>query len=119
MKSNEYMMRSAIAGVLALGTLAVGGQAMAAMDHMGKGPQEMPKGWEACGGVAKAGMNDCGVKTSLHSCAGQSKQDGEADSYVYLPKGQCDRIVGGHVLAVSNKDVMSLKERMMKMMKGM
>lgn len=116
MKGNEYMMRSAIAGVLALGTLAVGGQAMA---DMAKGPQEMPKGWEACGSIAKAGMNDCGVKTSLHSCAGQSKQDGEADSYVYLPKGQCSRIVGGHVLDVSNKDVMSLKERMMKMMKGM
>ena len=117
MKKNETVMRSAIAGVLALGSLAVSGQAMAGM---GK-PMipTMPAGWEACGGIARAGMNDCGVKTSLHSCAGQAKKDGEADSYVYLPKGQCNRIVGGQVLDVSNKDVSSLKERMMKMMKGM
>jgi uncharacterized membrane protein len=116
MKKNEIVMRSAIAGVLALGSLAISSQAMA---EMAKGPQTLPRGWEACGGIAKAGMNDCGVKTSLHSCAGQAKTDGEADSYIYLPKGQCSRIVGGQVLSVSNKDVMSLKERMMKMMKGM
>jgi uncharacterized membrane protein len=114
MKKNEIVMRSAIAGVLALGSLAMSGQAMA---DMAKGPQVMPQGWEACGGIAKAGMNDCGVKTSMHSCAGLAKKDGETDSYVYLPKGECNRIVGGQVLEVSNKDVMSLKERMMKMMK--
>ncbi|MHB1098170.1 MAG: BufA1 family periplasmic bufferin-type metallophore [Burkholderiales bacterium] len=110
MKKRETIMRSAIAGVLALG---ISGQAMAGM---AKGPQMMQKGWEACGGVARAGMNDCGVKTSLHSCAGQAKKDGEADSYIYLPKGQCNRIVGGHVLNVTNADVGSLKEKMMKMM---
>jgi uncharacterized membrane protein len=114
MKDNQLVIRSAIAGILALGGVAAVGQGVAA--EMGKGPQMMPKGWEACGGVAKAGLNDCGVKTSAHSCAGLAKADSEPDSYVYLPKGLCERIVGGHVLAVSNKDVESLKERMMKMM---
>lgn len=114
---NENVMHSAIVGMLALGALAVSGQAIAEMAK--SGPQTMPKGWEACGGIAKAGMNDCGVKTSMHSCAGLAKSDAEADSYIYLPKGQCSRVVGGHVLSVSNEDVSSLKERMMKMMKAM
>lgn len=113
---NENVMHSAIVGILALGALTVSSQTFA---EMAKGPQTMPNGWEACGGIAKAGMNDCGVKTSLHSCAGMAKGDGEAGSYVYLPKGQCNRIVGGQVLSVSNADVNSLKEKMMQMMKKM
>ena len=52
---------------------------------------ELPSGWEACGGVAKAGLNDCAVKTSLHSCVGMSKTDNEADSYVFLPIGDIHR----------------------------
>ena len=53
---------------------------------------ELPAGWEACGGVAKAGMNDCAVRTSLHACAGMAKSDNEPDSYVFLPKGLCTKI---------------------------
>lgn len=115
---NENVMHSAIVGILALGALTVSSQTFAEMAKL-SGPQTMPNGWEACGGIAKAGMNDCGVKTSLHSCAGMAKGDGEADSYVYLPKGQCSRIVGGQVLSVSNADVTSLMEKMKQMMKKM
>lgn len=116
-RKNKDVMQSAMVGMFALGALAVSGQTFAA--EMAKGPQTMPKGWEACGGIAKAGMNDCAVRTSLHSCAGMAKRDGEADSYVYLPKGQCSRIVGGQVLSVSNADVTSLMEKMKQMMKKM
>lgn len=77
---------------------------------------EMPSGWEACGGVAKAGMNDCAVKTSLHSCVGQSKTDNEADSYVFLPKGLCGKIAKGTVLAITKDDLAKMKEMMMKKM---
>jgi len=115
---NENVLQSAMVGMFALGALAVSGQALAQMAKL-SGPQMLPNGWEACGGIAKAGMNDCAVKTSLHSCAGMAKRDGEADSYVYLPKGQCSRIVGGQVLSVSNADVTSLMEKMMQMMKKM
>lgn len=48
---------------------------------------------EKCYGVAKAGKNDCG--TPEHSCAGQAKTDGDPQEWVYLPKGTCDKIVGG------------------------
>ena len=50
---------------------------------------------EKCYGVAKAGQNDCGIKSQGTSCAGQAKTDGIHDAWIYLPKGACDKIVGG------------------------
>lgn len=54
--------------------------------------QAAKEGFEKCAGVVKAGKNDCG--TSKHSCAGQAKNDGDKEEWVYLPKGTCDKIVG-------------------------
>jgi uncharacterized membrane protein len=48
---------------------------------------------EKCFGVAKAGKNDC--QTDHSSCAGTSKLDGQKDAWVSVPKGACDKIVGG------------------------
>lgn len=50
-------------------------------------------GMEKCYGVTKAGKNDCAANG--HSCAGQSKADKGANEWVSLPKGTCDRLVGG------------------------
>lgn len=50
---------------------------------------------EKCYGIVKAGKNDCAVKSQGTSCAGQAKEDGIADAWVYVPKGTCDKIVGG------------------------
>jgi uncharacterized membrane protein len=48
---------------------------------------------EKCYGVAKAGKNDCaGAK---HACAGQGAKDKDANEWVKLPKGTCERLVGG------------------------
>lgn len=47
---------------------------------------------EKCYGIAKAGKNDCASTT--HSCAGQSKE-ASGKEWVKLPKGTCERIVGG------------------------
>ncbi len=88
-----------------------GSQAMAAAPKV----PELPAGWEACGGVAKAGMNDCAVKTSLHSCVGMSKTDNEPDSYVFLPKGLCAKIAKGTVLPITKDDLAKMKEMMKKM----
>ncbi len=52
-------------------------------------------GMEKCTGIVKAGQNDCG--TSKHACAGQAKTDADADEWVYLPKGTCEKIPGGKV----------------------
>lgn len=52
---------------------------------------------EKCYGVAKAGKNDCaGAK---HACAGQSTVEKSSADYVRLPKGTCDRLVGGSLAA--------------------
>ncbi|MDR4467253.1 MAG: DUF2282 domain-containing protein [Nitrospira sp.] len=76
---------------------------------------QLPSGWEACGGVAKAGMNDCAVRTSLHACAGMAKSDNEPDSYVFLPKGLCAKVAKGTVLAITKEDMAKMKEEMKKM----
>jgi uncharacterized membrane protein len=47
---------------------------------------------EKCYGIAKAGKNDC--QTSNSACAGTSKKDNQADAWIYVPAGTCDRIVG-------------------------
>jgi uncharacterized membrane protein len=47
---------------------------------------------EKCYGVAKAEKNDCAAKDGSNSCAGSMKKDG---GWIYLPKGACDKIVGG------------------------
>ena len=52
---------------------------------------------EKCYGVAKAGKNDCQTATS--SCAGTSKKDHEASAWLTLPKGTCEKIVGGSLSA--------------------
>lgn len=50
---------------------------------------------EKCYGVAKAGKNDCAAKDGSSSCAGQSKKDADANNWVYVPAGLCDKLVGG------------------------
>lgn len=48
---------------------------------------------EKCYGIAKKGMNDCATKTA--SCASSSTKDNQKDAFILLPKGLCERIVGG------------------------
>ena len=48
---------------------------------------------EKCYGVAKAGKNDCAG--AAHACAGQSSKDNSPKEFIELPKGTCERIVGG------------------------
>jgi uncharacterized membrane protein len=54
---------------------------------------------EKCFGVAKAGKNDCAGHA--HSCQGMGKKDGDGNEWVKLPKGTCERIVGGSLTAKS------------------
>ncbi len=84
MNKTEQIVRSAIAGLIAVGIGAASTQALAA-----KGDTEK------CAGIVKAGKNDCG--TSVSSCAGTAKSDGNAEAWIAVPKGTCDKIVGGHL----------------------
>lgn len=77
----NVLLSTAIGGVLALGAPGMLGAADDATI-------------EKCYGVAKAGQNDCAG--AGHSCAGQSKgPDGSGKEWINVPKGTCDRLVGG------------------------
>jgi uncharacterized membrane protein len=52
---------------------------------------------EKCYGVAKAGKNNCAAHQ--HSCEGLSKKDGDPKEWVTVPKGTCERLVGGSLTA--------------------
>jgi len=83
---NMKTKTTAAASILALALISNPGAA-----HAGK------EGYEKGQGVAKAGMNDCGANG--HTCAGQAAVDGDANEWVYLPEGTCEKIVGGVVKA--------------------
>lgn len=80
MINSKTIIQSALAAVVASG--ALGGSAALAEDKP-----------EKCYGVVKAGKNDC--QTASSSCAGTSKVDNQPDAWIYLPKGSCEKIVGG------------------------
>ena len=73
-----------VASMLAVGMMVGTGEANAAK-----------AGFEKCQGIVKAGMNDCG--TSKHKCSGNAATDGDAEEWLYVPEGTCDKIVGGSV----------------------
>ncbi len=83
MDTGKALWASALACLIAAG----GAQAHSAKAGKGK---------EKCGGVVKAGQNECG--TAKHGCAGQAASDALPEEWIVLPKGLCARIVGGKVL---------------------
>ena len=89
MKHTDLALRSAVAGVLALGLAAASQTALAAKGDM-----------EKCAGIVKAGKNDCG--TSKSACAGTSKVDGDKNAWILVPKGTCEKIVGGTITTDPN-----------------
>lgn len=70
-------------------TTLLGTTALTAMAHDPSAPAKMEK----CYGIAKAKKNDCG--TSKHACAALAPKDGMADEWIFVMKGNCQRIVGG------------------------
>lgn len=88
MSKNSALIVAAIGGLLALNTA----QAASPADDAAT---------EKCYGVAKAGKNDCAA--AAHACAGQSKKDGAKNEWVKLPKGTCERLVGGSLTLAKAK----------------
>jgi uncharacterized membrane protein len=82
MKS-ERIIQGAVASLLAIGVATASTATFAAGD------------FEKCAGVAKAGKNDCG--TSKSSCAATAKMDRDAEAWILVPKGTCDKIAGAHL----------------------
>lgn len=68
------------------------------MQNANQAQKQDCRGWpsakqEKCYGVVKAGMNGC--ETATHSCAGQAKMDGSSQEWIAVPKGLCEKLVGG------------------------
>jgi len=84
MKNTTAVINAALTAVLALGSLGLANDALAA-----------EKQGEKCYGVAKAGKNDCQTATS--ACAGSAKQDADPTAFIYVPKGTCEKIAGGNL----------------------
>ncbi len=59
------------------------------------------KAAEKCYGIVKAGSNDCA--TSHQSCAGSATQNNQPDAFIFLPKGTCEKIVGGSLVSHTEK----------------
>lgn len=85
MNARHTLVTTAITSLVALGM--TGGATAAA--------EQMPM--EKCYGIVKAGQNDCQTATSV--CAGTAKKDGQKDAWIYVPKGTCQKIVGGSLQA--------------------
>jgi uncharacterized membrane protein len=79
MKNPKLAAITAVSSLIALGALAPA--TASAADS------------EKCYGVVKAGKNDCQTATS--ACAGTAPTDGQGDAWVLVPKGLCEKLVGG------------------------
>jgi uncharacterized membrane protein len=87
--SRQTTLRLAITSVLALSGAALATSAMAADDNSDK---------EQCAGIIKAGKNDCA--TATNACHGHVEVDANPNAWIYVPKGTCERLVGGRVVHV-------------------
>ena len=56
---------------------------------------------EKCYGIAVAGKNDCAA-TGSHSCAGEAKINKDPASWIYVPTGTCQKIVGAHLMPMKS-----------------
>ena len=85
------MKTTSLTKATALGALGLAVAAFAVSE-----PAEAGRGdKEKCYGIVKAGANGCANAQKTHSCAGQSTVDGDWGEWIKLPKGTCERIVGG------------------------
>lgn len=83
----KVIIQSALGAALALG---LSSSHAASPNQPSKANKE---GLEKCYGIVKSGLNDCGADT--HACASQSVKDSDPNDWLYLPKGTCEKIVGG------------------------
>ena len=88
MNTTNKVVHTAFASLLVIGLSAAATGALAA-----KGDTEK------CAGIVKAGKNDCG--TSKSACAGTIKSDNDAEAWIAVPKGTCERISGGHIVTAA------------------
>ncbi len=92
MSTRNKLMQSAVASVLALGSV----HAADAQDAQGGAK-------EKCYGIAKAGQNGCNSNVNKHSCAGHAKIDNDPMDFVKVPNGSCLKLGGKPESAASSE----------------
>ena len=90
LKSNS-VLKAVMGSAIALSATVLSSTAFAADEH---------EGMEQCAGVIKAGQNDCA--TVKNACHGHVEKNSDPMAWIYVPKGTCDRIVGAHVVKVTD-----------------
>jgi uncharacterized membrane protein len=84
MKSSNLILKSALAGAIALGVVGLSQNASADKGKMAS--------TEKCYGVNAANKNDC--QSPGHSCAGQDAKARDPNAFVLMPAGLCAKIGG-------------------------
>jgi len=87
MTTQTSILRKSLAAATSLALIGL----VQAQQH----PEKPTYDYEKCYGAAKAGRNDC--FTASNSCAGTTEEDSQRDAWIYVPKGTCDKIVGGNL----------------------
>lgn len=96
-KKLNKIIKSAVTGILALSTANMAIAAATAIEPM-----------EKCYGIVKAGKNDCA--TLKNSCAGSATKNNQPDAFIFLPKDDCDKIVGGSLKSSSDSNTPTEKK---------
>lgn len=84
----DNLLKVALAGALTLGVASV-----ATASPAPNGAQDGKMAMVKCYGINAAHKNDC--KSPGHSCAGQDSKARDANAFVALPAGLCEKIDGG------------------------
>ena len=95
MKQSNLLLKSALAGVVAIGMASVSQTSFAGMmgNPRAHTKQELAKGMKECFGINAAYKNDC--QSPGHSCAGQDAKARDPNGFVLVPAGLCQKIDGG------------------------
>jgi len=89
--NSQNLLKTALIGALTLGaaSIATAAPAPAGAGAGASGKMSMVK----CYGINAAHKNDC--KSPGHSCAGQDSKARDANAFVAVPAGLCEKIDGG------------------------
>lgn len=91
MKNKSLLIQTAMTAIIAVTTTNLA----QAAEKKKMGPDQ-----EQCFGIVKAGKNDC--QTKGNNCASSATVDKQPDAFLFLPKGTCEKIVGGSLKPLAN-----------------
>lgn len=93
-----------------MNTLLAGAVAVSGLSMTAASAHAISDSQEKCYGVVKAGMNACGSADKAHGCAGMATEDGSGVEWIALPKGTCEKLVGGSTEPIMPSDETEAEE---------